>query len=65
MVGLASHKQHDLAKRQQKGFGGMVSFRLKGGNIANSNTFLQTLEYFALAESLGGVESLVRNFVAI
>ena len=56
--GLPSHKQHELAKRQQKGFGGMLSFRLKNGNLDNSNTFLQSLKYFALAESLGGVESL-------
>jgi cystathionine gamma-lyase len=56
--GLPSHKQHELAKRQQKGFGGMVSFRLKNGNLDNSNKFLQTLKLFALAESLGGVESL-------
>jgi cystathionine gamma-lyase len=46
--GLPSHKQHQLAKRQQKGFGGMVSFRLKNGNIDNSNKFLQTLKLFAL-----------------
>lgn len=56
--GLVSHKQHVLAKKQMKGFGGMVAFRLKNGNLANSNTFLQTLKLFALAESLGGVESL-------
>lgn len=56
--GLPSHKQHALAKKQMKGFGGMVAFRLKGGNLSNSNTFLQTLKLFALAESLGGVESL-------
>ncbi|KAJ3013402.1 hypothetical protein HKX48_005761 [Thoreauomyces humboldtii] len=56
--GLPSHKQHDLAKRQQKGFGGMVSFRLKNGSLESSNTFLKNLSIFALAESLGGVESL-------
>ncbi|KAI9101307.1 Cys/Met metabolism PLP-dependent enzyme-domain-containing protein [Phlyctochytrium arcticum] len=56
--GLPSHKQHDLAKRQQTGFGGMVSFRLKNGNLENSNAFLSSLKIFALAESLGGVESL-------
>ncbi|KAI8920296.1 hypothetical protein PhCBS80983_g04409 [Powellomyces hirtus] len=56
--GLASHKQHELAKRQQKGFGGMVAFRLKNGDLDASNKFLSTLKLFALAESLGGVESL-------
>ncbi|KAI9199299.1 Cys/Met metabolism PLP-dependent enzyme-domain-containing protein [Polychytrium aggregatum] len=56
--GLPSHKQHELAKRQQKGFGGMLSFRLKNGNLETSNKFLSALNLFALAESLGGVESL-------
>lgn len=56
--GLESHKQHELAKRQQKGFGGMVSFRLKNGDLEASNKFLSSLHIFALAESLGGVESL-------
>jgi cystathionine gamma-lyase len=41
-----------------KGFGGMVAFRLKGGDLSSSNVFLQNLKLFALAESLGGVESL-------
>ncbi|KAJ3299357.1 hypothetical protein HK104_009209 [Borealophlyctis nickersoniae] len=56
--GLPSHKQHELARRQQKGFGGMVSFRLRNGDLAASNKFLSSLRIFALAESLGGVESL-------
>ncbi|KAJ3168225.1 hypothetical protein HDU88_001664 [Geranomyces variabilis] len=56
--GLESHPQHALAKRQQRGFGGMVSFRLRNGDLRASNTFLSTLKLFALAESLGGVESL-------
>jgi cystathionine gamma-lyase len=55
--GLPSHRQHELAKRQQKGFGGMVTFRIKGG-LDNSKLFLQSCKLFALAESLGGVESL-------
>ncbi|KAJ3335664.1 hypothetical protein HDU93_004760 [Gonapodya sp. JEL0774] len=55
--GLESHPQHALAKRQQKGFGGMVSFRIKGGKDEASR-FLSALKLFALAESLGGVESL-------
>ncbi len=56
--GLKSHPQHELAKRQMKGFGGMITFFLKGG-INESRKFLENLKIFALAESLGGVESLV------
>ncbi|KAF8930682.1 hypothetical protein BGZ47_000447, partial [Haplosporangium gracile] len=55
--GLPSHPQHDLAKRQQKGFGGMISFRIKG-DLATANAFLRHVKFFTLAESLGGVESL-------
>lgn len=56
--GLKSHPQHDLAVRQQHGFGGMVSFRIKDANLAVSNAFLSNLKIFVLAESLGGIESL-------
>ena len=56
--GLASHPQHALAKRQMKGFGGMVSFELDGG-VEAANAFACATEVFTLAESLGGVESLV------
>ena len=56
--GLAKHPGHDIAARQQRGFGGMLSFELNGGDEA-IRTFLQSLKYFSLAESLGGVESLV------
>lgn len=56
--GLPSHPNHELAKAQQKGFGGMISFRVKG-NLDNVNKLLSNLEYITLAESLGGVESLV------
>ena len=56
--GLRSHPGHETAKRQQKGFGGMLSFELNGGETA-VRTFLQSLRFFSLAESLGGVESLV------
>ena len=56
--GLPSHPQHALAVSQQSGFGGMVSFRLKKDTLAASNAFLSSLRIFALAESLGGVESL-------
>lgn len=55
--GLLSHPQHELAKRQQKGFGGMISFRIKG-DLATANAFLRHVKFFTLAESLGGVESL-------
>lgn len=58
--GLSSHPQHELARRQQSGFGAMVSFELKGG-IANVCAFLKGLRCFSLAESLGGVESLVAH----
>lgn len=56
--GLKSHPQHQLAKKQMKGFGGMVTAYIKG-NIENSRIFLQSLKVFTLAESLGGFESLV------
>jgi len=56
--GLESHPGHDIAARQQKGFGGMVSFEINGGEAA-IRAFVESLQYFSLAESLGGVESLV------
>lgn len=56
--GLTSHPQHDLAKAQMRGFGGMVSFVLKGGFEA-ANTLCQNTKIFTLAESLGGIESLI------
>lgn len=56
--GLESHPGHDIAKRQQRGFGGMVSFEVCGGEAA-VRAFVDHLEFFSLAESLGGVESLV------
>ncbi len=55
--GLESHPGHALARKQQRGFGGMVSFELRGGE-AGAKAFLETVELFTLAESLGGVESL-------
>jgi cystathionine gamma-lyase len=58
--GLASHPQHALAKRQMQAFGGMVSVVLDGG-IARARTFLERCHVFALAESLGGVESLIEH----
>ena len=56
--GLVTHPGHDTAARQQSGFGGMLSFEIDGGEPA-VRAFLEQLEYFSLAESLGGVESLV------
>jgi cystathionine gamma-synthase len=56
--GLADHPGHEIACRQQQGFGGMLSFELRGGEEA-VRAFLARLRLFSLAESLGGVESLV------
>ncbi len=56
--GLPSHPQHAVAKKQMKGFGGMVTFFLKG-DLTNARKFLENVKVFSLAESLGGVESLV------
>lgn len=58
--GLASHPQHALASRQMDGFGGIVSVRL-GGGLDAARRFCERLELFTLAESLGGVESLVNH----
>ena len=58
--GLASHPQHGLAVRQMSGFGGMITFFIKGGLNA-ARRFLENCRLFALAESLGGVESLVEH----
>lgn len=58
--GLSQHPQHDLAQRQQIGAGAMLSFELKGGT-AQVRAFLNGLTCFSLAESLGGVESLVAH----
>ena len=57
--GLTSHPQHELAKKQMKNFGGMVSFSLKEDSIEAANKVLSNTKLFALAESLGGVESLI------
>ncbi len=56
--GLESHPHHELALRQMHGFGGMVSFELRGG-LEAANTFASSTRVFTLAESLGGVESLI------
>jgi cystathionine gamma-synthase len=59
--GLESHPQHALAKVQQDGFGGMVSFELAGFRQDRVDHVLRSLRWFTLAESLGGVESLVAH----
>lgn len=58
--GLESHPQHELALRQTTGFGGTFSFRIKGG-AEEARRFLEACELFILAESLGGVESLIEQ----
>ncbi len=58
--GLKSHPQHELAKSQMSGFGGMITFFIKGG-MDSSRKFLESVKIFALAESLGGVESLIEH----
>ncbi len=58
--GLESHPGHEIAARQARGFGAMISFELKGG-LEPSRRFLSATRLFALAESLGGVESLIEH----
>ena len=58
--GLESHPQHQLAKKQMNGFGGIISIELSGG-LEASKTFLEKTKIFSLAESLGGVESLIEH----
>ncbi|WP_304156608.1 cystathionine gamma-synthase [Mesonia mobilis] len=56
--GLENHPNHDIAKKQMKDFGGMVSFTTKGNELQDAVSFVEKLKVFTLAESLGGVESL-------
>ncbi len=58
-VGFEDHPNHDIAKKQMRGFGGMISFTLKGDNLDEAIKVLSSTKLFALAESLGGVESLI------
>lgn len=58
--GLPSHPQHAIAKRQMSGFGGMIAFFLRGG-LPEARKFLESVRIFTLAESLGGVESLIEH----
>ena len=58
--GLKNHEGYEVAKKQMNGFGGMISVVLKGG-IESAKTFLENTNIFSLAESLGGVESLIEH----
>ena len=58
--GLLNHPNHEIAKKQMNGFGGMITVVLKGG-LKTATTFLERTKLFALAESLGGVESLIEH----
>jgi cystathionine gamma-lyase len=58
--GLENHPQHALARKQMKGFGGMMTFDIKG-SLESARRFLKTVKVFACAESLGGVESLIEH----
>jgi cystathionine beta-lyase len=58
-VGFEDHPNHDIAKKQMRGFGGMISFTLKDDNLNEAIKVLKKTQLFALAESLGGVESLI------
>jgi cystathionine beta-lyase len=57
--GFESHPNHEVAKKQMRGFGGMISFTLKGNQLEDALSIVKKVEIFALAESLGGVESLI------
>lgn len=57
--GFPTHKNHEVAKSQMRGFGGMISFTLKGNHLEDALAIVKKVEVFSLAESLGGVESLI------
>ena len=57
--GFEDHRNHDIAKEQMRGFGGMISFSLKGNDLEEAKKIVARTSVFALAESLGGVESLI------
>ncbi|NBO60039.1 MAG: cystathionine gamma-synthase [Flavobacteriia bacterium] len=57
--GFTAHPNHDIAAKQMRGFGGMISFTLKGNHLEEALAVVKKVELFALAESLGGVESLI------
>ena len=59
--GFSDHPNHDIAKKQMRDFGGMLSFTLKNDSLENATTLMESVELFSLAESLGGVESLINH----
>jgi cystathionine beta-lyase len=59
--GFTDHPNHDVAKKQMRDFGGMISFMLKNDNLENATTLMENMAVFSLAESLGGVESLINH----
>ncbi|HNA14074.1 MAG TPA: cystathionine gamma-synthase [Cyclobacteriaceae bacterium] len=59
--GFADHPNHDIAKKQMRDFGGMLSFTLKDDSVEEASTLMKSVELFSLAESLGGVESLINH----
>jgi cystathionine beta-lyase len=59
--GFADHPNHDIAKKQMRDFGGMLSFTLKDDSMEKANKLMVSVELFSLAESLGGVESLINH----
>ena len=59
--GFADHPNHDVAKKQMKDFGGMLSFTLKDDSVEKAIRLMESVELFSLAESLGGVESLINH----
>lgn len=63
--GLESHENHAIAKKQMRGFGGMIAFTLKGNKLNDALAVVQKTKLFALAESLGGVESLIGHPVSM
>ena len=61
MCGLEDHPNYAIAKKQMRGFGGMMSFTLKDDSVDTAKKLLSSTNVFALAESLGGVESLINH----
>jgi cystathionine gamma-lyase len=59
--GFTDHPNHDIAKKQMRDFGGMLSFTLKNDSLENATKLMENVELFSLAESLGGVESLINH----
>lgn len=59
--GFPDHPNHDIAKKQMRDFGGMLSFTLKDDSVEKATKLMESVELFSLAESLGGVESLINH----